>query len=80
MRVRRTGANILGLKLGIVLQNCLGVHPWLNRLSTSSTEMRMSRTMGLPPKMSGRAVIRDSSLEFFIVALRTEGMAPCGVS
>lgn len=32
-----------------------GVTPCANGLKTSSAEIRMSRTMGLPPKTSGQA-------------------------
>ena len=39
-----------------------GVTPWVNRLRTSSTETLISRMMGLPPKTSGREVMRDNSL------------------
>ena len=43
---------------GLVAGISSGVAPCANRLRISSTESRMSRTIGLPPKTSGRAVMR----------------------
>ena len=43
--------------------------PGSNRLSTSSTEILISRIMGFPLKTDGRAVIRLSSSSFAVVTI-----------
>jgi hypothetical protein len=60
MHIRKARSDIIRLKIWVILQDGF----WgfaLGKLKISSTEMRISRIIGLPPKTSGRTVMRFSS-------------------
>jgi len=61
VRMGQAGVDVLGLERRVVLEDLRGGDTLASRLSTNSTEMRIRRMIGLPPKMSGLEVMRSRS-------------------
>src|SRR5437879_6825542 len=61
MCVGQTSAQITRFQIGVIGKNSFLLSPWASRLRNLSTEIRIPRMIGLPPKISGFAVIRPSS-------------------
>jgi hypothetical protein len=64
--VGQTGPNIVNLQVGVIVEDGFPCLSLVRRLRINSTEIRMPRIIGLPPKMSGLAVTRESSAPFVI--------------
>src|SRR5215216_6193505 len=66
MSISKTGPEVIRYQIRVVREDGLRSFP-LSKLRMSSTEMRMPRMMGLPPKISGFTVTRLRSVSSITV-------------
>lgn len=71
MGIGEAGADVFGLEIGESSRIASAVSPCAKRLRISSTEMRMPRMIGLPPKIFGLAVSRLSKASSCMSFLNT---------